>query len=177
MGLNRKPKFTDEGAPGCTIVVKLKPNSIPGVHKTMQDFFKHPLVPVAIEKVGTIQYARWVLVDENTFLYTVLFDGDFDKYWEDFHPYFVQAGEKPVFMHAIGWPEDAMTNIPAFVKFFRDHQVNSLGEWGAFGGATQREIRKSLAVNKAFQQVLDNPAAAKALKDPALKPLLDLASD
>jgi hypothetical protein len=30
---------------------------------------------------------------------------------------------------------------------------------------------------KAFQQVLDNPAAAKALQDPALKPLLDLAAD
>ena len=29
----------------------------------------------------------------------------------------------------------------------------------------------------AFQQVLDNPDAAEALKHPALKPLLDEASD
>lgn len=30
---------------------------------------------------------------------------------------------------------------------------------------------------KAFQQVLDTPGAEKALEDPALKPLLDLAAD
>jgi hypothetical protein len=38
------------------------------------------------------------------------------------------------------------------------------------------QIRKALQVNEAFQQVLDNPDAAEALKNPALKPLLDLAS-
>lgn len=40
-----------------------------------------------------------------------------------------------------------------------------------------KEILKGLKVNDAFQKVLDNPAAHKALQDPALKPLLDLASD
>lgn len=40
-----------------------------------------------------------------------------------------------------------------------------------------KEIRKALRVNKAFQQVLDDPEAATALQHPALKPLLDEAAD
>jgi hypothetical protein len=40
---------------------------------------------------------------------------------------------------------------------------------------TVAEELKAQRLMKAFQQVLDNPKAAKALQDPALKPLLDLA--
>ena len=40
-----------------------------------------------------------------------------------------------------------------------------------------QEIRKALRVQKAFQQVLDDPEAAQALQHPALKPLLDEAAD
>ena len=42
---------------------------------------------------------------------------------------------------------------------------------------TARQLRKALRVNKAFQQVLDDPEAATALQQPALKPLLDEAAD
>ena len=42
---------------------------------------------------------------------------------------------------------------------------------------TVKEIRKALAVNDAFQRVLDDPAAAEALQHPALKPLLDEAAE
>jgi hypothetical protein len=49
--------------------------------------------------------------------------------------------------------------------------VNVLSEW------TVPEIAKAARVNQAFQQVLDDPAAAAALQQPALKPLLDQAAD
>ena len=39
------------------------------------------------------------------------------------------------------------------------------------------QVLHALAVEKAFQQVLDTPGAAEALQHPALKPLLELASD
>jgi hypothetical protein len=46
----------------------------------------------------------------------------------------------------------------------------------AYPDASVKEIWKALALQKAFQEVLDNPAAGQALKDPALKPLLELAA-
>jgi hypothetical protein len=43
--------------------------------------------------------------------------------------------------------------------------------------ATVQEIKKALRVNRAFQQVLDDPAAEEALANTALKPLLDEAGE
>ena len=48
---------------------------------------------------------------------------------------------------------------------------NNLGDW------TMPQIIKALALQQAFQQVLDTPGAAEALQHPALKPLLDQAAD
>ena len=50
-----------------------------------------------------------------------------------------------------------------FVWMHRDH--------------TLKQIWKAERVNDAFQKVLDNPEAAKALEHPALQPLLAEASD
>ena len=44
-------------------------------------------------------------------------------------------------------------------------------------GGTVKEIRKAARVNRAFQQVLDDPAASEALLHPTLKPLLDEAAN
>ena len=48
---------------------------------------------------------------------------------------------------------------------------NNLSAW------TMPEIIKGQRLQEAFQQVLDDPAAAEALQHPALKPLLDQAAD
>jgi len=40
-----------------------------------------------------------------------------------------------------------------------------------------QRVLKALALQKAFQQVLDTPGAEEALQQQALKPLLDQAAD
>jgi hypothetical protein len=47
----------------------------------------------------------------------------------------------------------------------------------AYPEPTVKQVWKALALQKAFQQVLDTPGAAEALQQPALKPLLDMAAD
>ena len=47
----------------------------------------------------------------------------------------------------------------------------------AYPEPSSRQVVKAWALQKAFQQVLDDPAAAEALQHPALKPLLDQAAD
>jgi len=169
--------LTPNSAPGCTVMVRFAPGVGVKVRKNMEMFFNHPNLVDVINGVGTIHYARWILYDNDTkLLYSVVFDGDFDKYWADFLPYFQKYRVPPVFTLAEDWPADGLTNLESFTKFFRDHQVDSLGEWGSFGGATMKEIRKALRVNEAFQKVLDDPAAQKALQNPALRPLLEEAS-
>ena len=46
----------------------------------------------------------------------------------------------------------------------------------AYPYATVKQIWKALAVEKAFEKVLDNPEAEQVLQAPALKPLLEQAA-
>ena len=49
--------------------------------------------------------------------------------------------------------------------------------FNALSDLTIPQIRKAQRLQQAFQQVLDDPAAEKALQHPALKPLLEQAAD
>ena len=56
-------------------------------------------------------------------------------------------------------------------------QSPATGYFNAVSALTLPQIDRAQRVNRAFDQVLDDPAAAEALQQPALKPLLELAAD
>jgi hypothetical protein len=56
-------------------------------------------------------------------------------------------------------------------------QSPSAGYYNAVSTLTLPQIDRAQRVEQAFEQVLDDPAAAEALQHPALKPLLELAAD
>ena len=61
---------------------------------------------------------------------------------------------------------------------FMGGQSQAIIYFNALNDLTMPQIRKAQRVQQAFQQVLDDPAAAqKALEHPALKPLLEQAAD
>ena len=66
------------------------------------------------------------------FQYQGIFDTDFDKYLEDAVALFIKTGITTVFVNLEGWPEDWKTNLPAVIKFFRDHQRPSFLEYGEY---------------------------------------------
>jgi hypothetical protein len=68
-------------------------------------------------------------------------------------------------------------NLAGLKKFLQDHQTPGSGYYNAISYLTHAQVSKAHRVYEAFQQVLDDPAAAEALQNPALKPLLDLAAD
>ena len=69
-----------------------------------------------------------------------------------------------------------LPDLTAVKDFILSAQV-SAGAYARNYPGTVKEIRKALRVNKAFQQVLDDPGAADALQHTALKPLLNEAAD
>jgi hypothetical protein len=103
------------------------------------------------------------------------FDGSWDAYMDDF------ATSGPtlqlfdaIFQHAEGY--EGLPDAAAVKGLVLGAQATAAAYARNYGG-TVKEIRKALRVNKAFQQVLDDPEAATALQQPALKPLLDEAAD
>ena len=126
--------------------------------------------------IGTIHEARFVMFDDDTrLLFATSFDGPWDAYMDDF------ATSGPtlrlfdaIFQHVEGY--EGLPDVEAVNTFILSGQVTAAGYARNYSGTVQ-EIRKALRVNAAFQQVLDDPEAAKALQQPALKPLLDEAAD
>jgi hypothetical protein len=126
--------------------------------------------------ITTIHEARFVLFDDDTrLLFATSFDGPWDAYMDDFFT----SGPTlqlfdAVFQHVEGY--EGLPDVAAVKAFVLGAQESAVGYARNYPG-TVKEIRKALQVNKAFQQVLDDPAAATALQQPALKPLLDEAAD
>jgi hypothetical protein len=126
--------------------------------------------------IATIHEARFVLFDDDTrLLFATSFDGPWDAYMDDFFT----SGPTlelfdAIFQHAEGY--EGLPDRAAVQAFVLGAQVTAAAYARNYGG-TVKEIRKAERVNTAFQQVLDDPAAADLLQQPALKPLLLEAAD
>jgi hypothetical protein len=143
---------------GFTIIAKIKA----GREQTIRDY-GHTIEKAIAETpdalaVLQLHYLRWVLFDikgETYFMYQGIFDTDFDKYVEDAVALFTSLGVSTVFENLEGFPEDWRTNVPAFIKFVRDHQCPSFLEYGEYPFVSAREIKKALRLKAAFSDMLD----------------------
>ena len=143
---------------------------------------------------------RHVIFDNGTrLMWATTFENDWDPYFEDF----VQIGLE----HFVDWMQHTAqyTDVSAWIEssggvsafdssrpdveahvkatvgglktVVQSVQSPATGYFNNLGAWTMPQIVKAQRVQEAFQQVLDDPAAAEALQHPALKPLLDEAAD
>ena len=143
---------------GFTIIAKIKPGRedvIRAYGKTIEKAIAD--LPDALAALK-LHYLRWVLFEigkDTYFMYQGIFDTDFDKYTEDAVALFTKYGVNTVFENLEGFPEDWKTNVPAFVKFVREHQRPSFLEYGEYPYVTADEIKKALKLKAAFADMLD----------------------
>jgi len=143
---------------GFTIIAKIKPgreDTIRAYGNTIEKAIAD--LPDALATLK-LHYLRWVLFDigkDTYFMYQGIFDTDFDKYTEDAVALFTKYGVNTVFENLDGFPEDWKTNVPAFVKFVREHQCPSFLEYGEYPYVTADEIKKALKLKAAFSDMLD----------------------
>jgi len=143
---------------GFTVIAKVKTgreNAIREYGKTIEQAVKDSpdvLAPLRLH------YLRWVLFDVGSgvhFMYQGIFDTDFDKYLEDAVALFMKTGITTVFVNLEGWPEDWKTNLPAVIRFFREHQNPSFLEYGEYPYVSADEVKKALRMKGAMATMLD----------------------
>ena len=143
---------------GFTIIAKIKPgreDAIRAYGKTIENAIAD--LPEALATLK-LHYLRWVLFDigkDTYFMYQGIFDTAFDKYTEDAVALFTKYGVNTVFENLEGFPEDWKTNVPAFVKFVREHQCPSFLEYAEYPYVTADEIKKALKLKATFGEMLD----------------------
>jgi hypothetical protein len=143
---------------GFTIIAKLKPGREAAMRSyadTVEKALKSD--PLFLAPLN-LHYLKWVLFDigsDTYFMYQGIFDTDFDKYTDDAVALFTKSGLQTAFENLEGFPEDWKTNIPAFIKFVRDHHRPSFMEYGEYPFVTADEIKKALKTKKALGEMLD----------------------
>jgi hypothetical protein len=127
--------------------------------------------------------AKYVVFDNDTrMLLHISFNHDFDKYFDDGLMLFSGGSVEEFGSSWVSNLQDSpyeRTEKPTWEdlkNFLATNQVKANIFANSCNG-TVKELQKAVRVQKAFQQVLDNPEAAQALSHPALKPLLDQAAD
>lgn len=157
--------------------------------------------PRATQKTG-LRDSRFVMFDDDRRLqWTTTFETDWDPYLDDallivgvehfidWMQHTVEAEQLGAWLQRVGGVErlgqltgaDAEQTVKASTaglkRILQSVQVQATSYFNALANQTVPEIRQALRVQAAFQQTLDNPAAAQALQHPALQPLLQLAAD
>jgi len=143
---------------GFTIIAKIIPGREPVFYEYAQNIEKAvAAIPNCLAPLK-LHYLRWVLfpIDGVTyFMYSGIFDTDFDKYTEDAVALFISLGVNTVFENLEGFPSDWKTNPDAFIKFVRAHQCPSFMEYGEYPFVSADEIKKALNVKSALSNMLD----------------------
>lgn len=143
---------------GFTIIAKLKPGREPQMRQYADTVEKALKADPSFLAALKLHYLKWVLFDinkETYFMYQGIFDTDFDKYTDDAVALFTKGGLSTAFENLEGFPEDWKTNIPAFIKFVREHHRPSFMEYGEYPYVTADEIKKALRTKKALGEMLD----------------------
>jgi len=143
---------------GFTIIAKLKPGREDAMRAYADTLEKTLPTDPALLAPLKLHYLKWVMfpIDGDTyFMYQAIFDTDFDKYTDDAVALFTKIGLNTAFENLEGFPEDWKTNIPAFIKFVREHHCPSFLEYGEYPFVSADEIKKALRLKKAFGEMLD----------------------
>jgi hypothetical protein len=182
-GVESKQRMADPQRPGLKLGSRTEflviGDVIPGHEDALRQILKedmaNPRTRQAVEQIGTLHEARFTLLDDGKrLLFCSSFDGTWDAYIDAFVATATGRSFDETWEHVQGYPG---VRSPAVKDWFAAHQVQAGNFVCAYPKPTVKLIWYALAVQRAFDQVLDTPGAVDALQHPALKPLLELAAD
>jgi hypothetical protein len=134
-----------------TTIAPIKAGQLDSLRAVLAGVENNP--SAVLERIGTIHYARWVIIDDGTrLLFTSNFDGTFDQYIDDFSELLAEGLDR-VFGHCEGYP--GARPVEPFKAYIRAHQFEAEVFYAAYPDATVRQVQRGLRVNEAFQQLLD----------------------
>jgi hypothetical protein len=150
------------------------PGHLDALRQVLKEHMANPRTQEAVHEIGTLHEARFVLLDGGErLMFCSSFDGDWDPYIDDFAATAIGQNFDQTWNHVQGYPG---VRSPKVKDWFKAHAVKAGNFVVAYPQPTVKQVWQALAVQEAFQQVLDTPGAAEALQHPALKPLLELAA-
>ena len=114
--------------------------------------------PGPLDEIGTVHFARWVILpdygEEGGLLFTTNYDPPWHRYIEDFAEKAPESFQL-IYDNCVGWPEGGATDIEAFKKYIRDNELASDVYYRAYPMARVREVKSALRLKQSFIDTLD----------------------
>lgn len=113
--------------------------------------------PTPLEEIGTVHFARWVVLpddqDGGQLLFTSNFDGPWHDYIEDFAAQAATSFDA-IYSNCVGWPERGARDIDAFKAYIREHELPADVYYRAYPMATVQQVKAGLKLKDAMNTVL-----------------------
>jgi hypothetical protein len=98
-------------------------NRVRAVMSAIDAFAKRLAPPGSLMGISTIHFVRWLVIDDGKRLMMV---SDYDGSWESYIDEFAEmilSGLDAIWETAVSFPPDGASDLPAFKRFLRSHQV------------------------------------------------------
>lgn len=114
--------------------------------------------PTPLDQIGTVHFARWVVLPDDAdgghLLFTSNFDGPWDDYIEDFAAQAAVSFDA-IFSNCQDWPEHGVQDVVAFKEYVRRHELPSEVYYRAYPTATVRQVLSALKLKATVNTLLD----------------------
>jgi hypothetical protein len=111
----------------------------PTLSSLMSDVFK------AADAIGTVHYARFVILSDKTLLFLADFDDELEKLLQDLAQHLGPVLDA-ILEHVDNPPHTPVANNrDAFVRWAAGHQINPIATYTAYPGATVQKIKSQAA--------------------------------
>jgi len=134
-------------------------NRVRAVMAAINSFATRLAPPGSLIGISTIHFVRWLLIDDGRRLMMV---SDYDGSWENYIDEFAElilSGLDAIWETSYGYPPDGASDLPAFKRFLRSHQVAS----EVFYSAYPEETVLNIVNDRAFARACSNAAADRVL--------------
>lgn len=135
-----------------TVIAPLKPGAATTLRQVLNGLQVTPDSP--IKQIGTIHFARWVIIDNDTrLLFTSNFDGSWENYLRDFSQK-TPDGMDRIFGHCDGYPEGGCRDFEAFKAYVAKYQVTTDLFYAAYPETSVKAVIEALRVKKLTDEFL-----------------------
>ena len=154
------PSSLAEGTQALTALAPIKPGRREQLQQVLAGVGKRIAAggPTALDDIGTVHFARWVILpdygEDGGLLFASDYDGTWDEYIEDFARKATESFQL-IYDNCVGWPEGGATDIPAFKEYIKTHELTPEVYYRAYPRATVRQVNSAVQLKRRLLDVFD----------------------
>ena len=140
-----------------TVVRAGQADRVRAVMSAIDSYSKRLAPPGSLIGISTIHFVRWLLIDNGRRLMLL---SDYDGSWENYIDEFAElilSGLDAIWETSYGYPPDGASDLMAFKRFLRSHQVPS----DVFYSAYPEETVLNIVKDRAFARACSDAAAGR----------------